>query len=44
MICAEPQEEPPGILAAYERRGYFDNILALMEDGLTLERAHVIHL
>ena len=25
----------------YERRGFFDEILALLEAGLSLERAHV---
>ena len=34
-------EELAGVLAAYERRGYFDEVLALMEAGLSLERAHM---
>ena len=44
LISADLQEELAGILATYERRGYFDEVLALMEAGLSLERAHVSHL
>lgn len=29
------------MIAIYERRGYFDEILSLLEAGLSLERAHV---
>lgn len=29
------------MLQSYERRGYFDELLTLMEAGLSLERAHV---
>ena len=36
-----PQEELNGLIATYERRGYFDEILSLLEAGLSLERAHV---
>jgi hypothetical protein len=35
------QEELPGLLATYERRGHFDEVLSLLEAGLSLERAHV---
>ncbi len=35
------QEELQGVLQAYEKRGYFDEVLSLMEAGLSLERAHV---
>ena len=35
------QEELVGVIKAYERRGYFDDVLALLEAGLSLERAHV---
>ncbi|EJD07554.1 clathrin heavy chain [Fomitiporia mediterranea MF3/22] len=34
-------EELPGILQTYERHGYFDEVLALMEAALSLERAHM---
>ncbi|KAI5123544.1 hypothetical protein M0805_006703 [Coniferiporia weirii] len=34
-------EELAGVLQSYERRGYFDEVLALMEAGLSLERAHM---
>ena len=34
-------EELAGVVSSYERRGYFDEILGLMEAGLSLERAHV---
>ncbi|KAJ3555518.1 hypothetical protein NM688_g2533 [Phlebia brevispora] len=34
-------EELPAIVQAYERRGHFDEILALLEAGLSLERAHM---
>ena len=34
-------EELTGILTTYERRGYFDEVLALMEAGLSLEHAHM---
>jgi hypothetical protein len=35
------QEELPALVASYERRGYFDQIVALLTSGLVLERAHV---
>ena len=35
------QEELPALLQIYERRGYFDEVLSLLEAGLSLERAHV---
>ena len=35
------QEELQGVLQSYERRGYFDEVISLMEAGLSLERAHV---
>ncbi|KAI0080182.1 clathrin heavy chain 1 [Panus rudis PR-1116 ss-1] len=34
-------EELPGIVQAYERKGYFDEILSLLEAALSLERAHM---
>lgn len=34
-------EELPAIVQGYERRGHFDEILQLLEAGLSLERAHV---
>ncbi|KAF7798005.1 hypothetical protein EIP86_009215 [Pleurotus ostreatoroseus] len=34
-------EELPAIVQSYERRGHFDEILALLEAGLSLERAHM---
>ncbi|KZS94509.1 clathrin heavy chain 1 [Sistotremastrum niveocremeum HHB9708] len=34
-------EELQEILKSYERRGYFDEVLALLEAGLSLERAHM---
>jgi len=34
-------EELPALLSLYERNGYFDEIIALMEGGLGLERAHM---
>ena len=35
------QEELPLLLQSYERRGHFEEVLALLEAGLSLERAHV---
>ena len=35
------QEELPALVQSYERRGHFDEVLALLEAGLSLERAHV---
>ena len=35
------QEELNGLISIYERRGFFDEILSLLEAGLSLERAHV---
>ncbi|KAL7419060.1 Clathrin heavy chain [Cryptotrichosporon argae] len=35
-------EELPALLSLYERNGYFDEIIALMEAGLGLERAHMV--
>jgi len=35
------QEELPALLVIYERRGHFDEVLSLLEAGLSLERAHV---
>ena len=29
------------MISIYERRGFFDEILSLLEAGLSLERAHV---
>ncbi|TFY72317.1 hypothetical protein EVG20_g697 [Dentipellis fragilis] len=34
-------EELPALIQSYERRGYFDEILSLLEAGLSLERAHM---
>ncbi|KZO92891.1 clathrin heavy chain [Calocera viscosa TUFC12733] len=34
-------EELPGILKTYERRGFFDEVISLLEAGLSLERAHM---
>ncbi|KAI0091788.1 clathrin heavy chain [Irpex rosettiformis] len=34
-------EELPAIVQAYERKGHFDEILSLLEAGLSLERAHM---
>ncbi|OXG17129.1 clathrin heavy chain [Cryptococcus neoformans Ze90-1] len=34
-------EELPALLSLYERNGYFDEIISLMEAGLGLERAHM---
>ncbi|RXK35208.1 clathrin heavy chain [Tremella mesenterica] len=34
-------EELPALLSLYERNGYFDEIIHLMEGGLGLERAHM---
>lgn len=34
-------EELPALIQTYERRGYFDEVLTLLEAGLSLERAHV---
>lgn len=34
-------EELPALLSLYERNGYFDEIISLMEGGLGLERAHM---
>ena len=31
----------PALLQSYERRGYFDEVLTLLEAALSLERAHV---
>jgi hypothetical protein len=35
------QEELNALVTIYERRGYFDEVLTLLEAGLSLERAHV---
>jgi clathrin heavy chain len=35
------QEELPATIIMYERLGYFDEVLSLLEGGLSLERAHV---
>ena len=35
------QEELGALIRLYEQRGFFDEILALLEAGLSLERAHV---
>jgi len=35
------QEELPVTIFMYERPGYFDEVLSLLEGGLSLERAHV---
>ncbi|KIM86720.1 hypothetical protein PILCRDRAFT_4614 [Piloderma croceum F 1598] len=34
-------EELPTVLTIYERRGHFDEVLSLLEAGLSLERAHM---
>ena len=34
-------EELPVLVQSYECRGYFDEVLSLLEAGLSLERAHV---
>ncbi|PPQ65881.1 hypothetical protein CVT24_011212 [Panaeolus cyanescens] len=34
-------EELPALIALYERRGFFDEIVGLLEAGLSLERAHM---
>ncbi|THH32376.1 hypothetical protein EUX98_g1821 [Antrodiella citrinella] len=34
-------EELPAIVQLYERRGHFDEVLSLLEAGLSLERAHM---
>ncbi|KAL4062457.1 hypothetical protein V8B97DRAFT_1869752 [Scleroderma yunnanense] len=34
-------EELPALLQSYERRGHFDEVLALLEAALSLERAHM---
>ncbi|KAH9935862.1 clathrin heavy chain [Epithele typhae] len=34
-------EELPALVQSYERRGFFDEVLALLEAGLSLERAHM---
>ncbi|KAF8920783.1 clathrin heavy chain 1 [Mucidula mucida] len=34
-------EELSGLLTMYERRGYFEEIISLLEAGLSLERAHM---
>ncbi|KAI0343145.1 clathrin heavy chain 1 [Trametopsis cervina] len=34
-------EELPTIVQSYERKGHFDEILSLLEAGLSLERAHM---
>jgi hypothetical protein len=41
IVTVSLQEELPGICKAYEHRGHFDEVLALLEAGLSLERAHV---
>lgn len=35
------QEELTSVVQLYERRGHFDEVLSLLEAGLSLERAHV---
>lgn len=35
------QEELNALVQIYERRGFFDEVLTLLEAGLSLERAHV---
>ncbi|THH15617.1 hypothetical protein EW146_g4889 [Bondarzewia mesenterica] len=34
-------EELPALIKGYERKGHFDEILSLLEAGLSLERAHM---
>ncbi|OCH91028.1 clathrin heavy chain [Obba rivulosa] len=34
-------EELPALIQIYERRGHFDELIALLEAGLSLERAHM---
>ncbi|EJF64173.1 clathrin heavy chain 1 [Dichomitus squalens LYAD-421 SS1] len=34
-------EELPALVQLYERRGHFDEVLSLLEAGLSLERAHM---
>ena len=35
------QEELPVLPKEYEKRGYFDEVVSLLEAGSSLERAHV---
>lgn len=35
-------EELPALLGLYERNGYFSEVIELMEQGLALERAHMV--
>lgn len=34
-------EELQSLISLYERNGYFDELISLMEAGLGLERAHM---
>jgi hypothetical protein len=43
VFLKDVQEELPALLQIYERRGHFDEVLSLLEAGLSLERAHVCH-
>lgn len=35
-------EELPALIQNYERRGYFDEVLTLLEAGLSLERTSLV--
>ena len=35
-------EELQDLVKQYERNGYFDELIALLESGLGLERAHMV--
>ena len=35
------QEELPALIQQYEKRGHFEEIISLLEAGLSLERAHM---
>lgn len=36
-----PSEELPTLIKLYEKNGYFDELISLLEAGLGLERAHM---
>jgi hypothetical protein len=37
-------EELQDLVKQYERNGYFDELINLLEAGLGLERAHMVHI
>ncbi|KAF8327169.1 clathrin heavy chain 1 [Cantharellus anzutake] len=41
LICLPYQEELSAVLKLYEHNGYFNEVLSLLEGGLSLERAHM---